>query len=314
MNILMEGEYFHHKSAEINELYSYIKPAVNYLEKQMSRNKQILFQDIAFSETKEHGVRGFKDFYLDNEQSIYRDIPFEPHDSLLLKANNETPLSFSFILTKGLPLNATRKAYYERGKGHITIRIDLDAEAYRRYNFLVTDIPKHLYEPEKHIEQMEELKELKKRLYYYIDSYLIKLVMVHEMTHWLDDIYDNGIYDFNTDKNTSWINMESEQNAILHQIKYLKTQLKNSKWNQLTLIDILVLVRIRRDFIHGILQDVIKHPRNNWAVSFTKKMKKYKLNTTQLFNFNPDEYYKISLLVDKKGYRDYYLYLRNEIF
>jgi len=311
---LLEGEYSHYKGDEIEDIYSQIAPVINFLKRKLRDNKVISFDEIGFSDTPSEGLKGIEGFYFDEEGSVYKNLDFNPEDSFLIDSNKEKPLSLTFVLTKGLPQGSARKAYYERHKASITLRVDLDAEALRKYNFLLSEIPKHRTKPVEYAELMIELTEMKKRLFYYMDPYLIKLVTVHEMVHWLDDLHDSGIYDLHIDEDRSWIDMVSEQNAILHQIQYLKSILDEDSWNKLTLVEIFVLVRIRRDFIHGILQDIIKNPKKNWATDFSKKMKKYNVYSKNTLSFNPDKYYEMGLLADKVVYRNFYLYLRDNIF
>jgi len=312
MAFFMEGDYSHYKTNDIENIFSYVKPIIDFLKKKLKENQLIIFNKIPYNETKDGVKTGVKNFVLHEDGTIYRTIPFEPNDDYLKQTQKEKMLRIEFILTKGIDANGVRKAYYSRKTSAIVLRIDLDSEAVMKYNILLKELPKNKFNPEKYIKMLDELTEMKKRIFYYIDPFLFKLVIVHEMTHWLDDVHDHQIYDLNTDTQSSWIDLESEQNAILHQLKYLKLRAKD-KWLKLNLVDMLVMIRIRRDFIHQILKEYILNDKYNWIINFSKKMKDYNLLTPNTLSFDTDVYYKYHLVADQKVYRDYYIYLRGNV-
>jgi len=303
--ILMEGSYTHYESDVIDELGSQYEEALNYIT-----NIIVNYQPLIFDELAEH-LKGFG-FQDGGNQSIYKTLVFKPIGKELVEAHKKIPLGISFSV--GIqPKEFVRKATYRRGMGLIDLNIGLMEDDVNEYNLMLIEA-RNISPTLTSYNKLEELQELRERILYYIDPYLLKSTLVHEMAHWLDNVYDNNIFDATYDT-AKWIWIKSEINAILHQAKYLFSVAKESFLNELTIVDILVLLRIRRDFLGKIMLEYSKKKSGSWIDDFIKLLDNEGLKVDNLRSQDDFSlYYKMDLLGERSVYKDYYYFLRRNIF
>lgn len=303
--ILLEGAYSHYESDIIEELGSQYKEALDYLT-----NIIVTYQPLIFDDLAEY----LKDFGFQDGggQSIYKTLIFKPKDKVLIKAHKKIPLGISFSIAIQ-PKEFIRKATYQRGMGLIDLNIGLIEDDVNEYNLMLIEA-RNIAPTLASYNKLQKLQELRERILYYIDPYLLKSTLVHEMTHWLDNVYDNNIFDATYDT-AKWIWIKSEINSILHQAKYLFYVAKEEFLNELTIVDVLVLIRIRRDFLGKIMLEYSKKKEGSWISDFIELLENEGLKVDNLRRQDDfSNYYKMDLLGDSNAYKDYYYFLRRNIF
>lgn len=301
---LMEGNYSHYDNDVIDELALQYEIAMTYITDLIVNYKPFKIDDI-YEYLKDYG------FYRHKDGSIYKTLKFRPEEEELVKANNETPLGISFSIAVQ-PENYVRKATYQRGLGLIDLNVALLRNHIDDYNRMLDEV--EISPDLKSYKDLKSLQELREQMLYYIDPYLLRSTLVHEMTHWLDNVYDDSIYDATYDT-TKWIWIKSEINAILHQAKFLNHIIKKDFWSELTIVDILVLIRIRRDFLGEVMLQHQKNKKDSWISDFIKLLTQEGIEVDSLKrNDNFENYYKMDLIGEREVYRNYYFFLRRNIF
>lgn len=303
--ILMEGFYEHYKDSVIKDLSSQFNNAIQYLTDLIVNYESFNLNDI-FEDLKKDGFQRWKD------GSIYKTLKFRPKSKFLVDANKKIPLGVSFTISVQ-PDDMVRKATYQRNTGLISLSIDFLEGKVNEYNSMLAEARK-LAPTLSSYKNLKRLQDLREEMLYYIDPYLTRSTLVHEMTHWLDNVYDNDIFDgtYDTDK---WIWIKSEINAILHQAEYLYSVVNKKKWSEMTIIDILVLIRIRRDFLGAVMQEYLKKSKGSWISNFLQLMKERGIPVSKLKKDNDfKNYYQMDLLGDRDNYKNYYYFLRRNAF
>ena len=284
---IMEGNFNHYKTNDINIV---IQPINKILRK---------IYNIVSSNQKLNLIKIKNEFNMNEDKKgvIYTPIDISFNDEYLKTAHEKEPLSLRYIITRGVEQSGEKNATYSPMKKLITLRTDIEDSYINTYNDFVEKISNNEEINEK------EFQQAKRDIYFYIHPYLLKMVLVHEMTHWLDHLYDSQIFETS---NKNWIEITSEKNAILHQVKLIHNDSSQNAWDNTNIIDLLIMIRIRRDFLDYVLRNYLSEPKN-WISEMIQLFKENDLPTENLLNINHKKLFeKGSIINDRTEYQKHY--------
>lgn len=237
-----EGDYAHHReNKNLKPVFDELERIADAFEDVLNKNERIghkILFDLGF-QTKRRSPGVYTKQY-----------NFKPTTGIMAKAFKISPLQCTISISTEKSGDRNKCGFFRRGNDFSTIDVAyrLDTFSVNRYNAAIDafKIGGDRY--------LQELQRSKKAIQYAICKQATRSIFLHELTHWLDSVFDYGLFEKRKEDSTQtyhdeWLFYEHEFNAIVHQIKYLKKSLPGKLWNKLSLIDLMILIQIPKIFI-----------------------------------------------------------------
>lgn len=247
---MAEGDYSHHReSKNLNSFFSELNRISDAFDKVIENNQKIDLR-LLFK-------LGFK---IDEQapERYTKEYEFNPTNGIMEKAFKISPLKCTITISTREMANRNESGFFRRGDefSRIDIAYRIDQFCIDRYNSAV-DMFKMGGDT-----YLAELNKSKNGIKYATCKQAYRSIFLHELTHWLDAVFDHGIFSRNNKKDggylDDWLFYEHETNAIIHQIKLIKRSLPEKLWNKLSIIDLMIMLRIPKIFIKKALLNYIE--------------------------------------------------------
>lgn len=329
---IAEGDYSHHRENKT------LRPFFDELT-----NISNIFDDILKNNQK-IGVKTFFDigFKVNNESSetYTKEYTFNPTNGVMLKAFKISPLKCSISISTEKIGGRNVCGFFKTRKGIslIDIAYRLDEKIIERYNLAVDSfrIGGDTY--------LNELQRSKKAIQYAVCNKASKSVFIHELTHWLDTVFDYQIFikKDNDSEETyfdEWLFYDHESNAIIHQIKHFKKVFPKKIWDNLSMIDLMIILKIPKVFIKkalinhiksydkkvGVIRGIddvtleiinkklskglVSNSGQDWISIITQKMKDHRIYGKMILKGIDLKFYTLNkeMLYSRDAYLDHYL-------